>query len=71
MFLRIAEYVGLALLFWFVVTQVAIPLWRRQRLFPIFRRRWELEEKLEEAQEKVSEQKLEKAIEKTEGKVKP
>lgn len=69
MFLRVLEFLLIALSIWFVITQVAIPVWRKQRLFPIFQRRWELEGRLEEVQEKVSEQKLEKEIARTAGKL--
>ncbi len=49
MILRILEVLGGLLATLFVVTQMIIPAWRGQRLFPLFRKQGELERKLADA----------------------
>lgn len=55
-FLKIAEILGGIFLMVFAVTQLMIPAWKNQKLFPWFRKsQHQLEEELEEAMQKKAE----------------
>ena len=58
-FVRWAEFISLLLIIVFLVTQVAWPLIRGTKLFPIFRREAELEKKLDNKRQEDLEQALE------------
>lgn len=60
--LRLSELVFTLFLLLAVITQVIIPMWKGYQLFPIFRKRWDLEGRLEEEKEKTGNVKIEKEI---------
>jgi uncharacterized membrane-anchored protein YhcB (DUF1043 family) len=63
MFLAVFEFLIYILLAYGLVTQVVIPLQRGTLLFPAFRKRRKLEQKVEEVKEKLDEVKIEKTVE--------
>jgi len=68
-FLRLAEYAFAALLFWVLVTQLIMPLWRGRPIFPFFRRSRDLENRLGEVRQAKDEAAIEREIEKEEQKL--
>ncbi len=57
----------LEIIFWlmigaFFTTQVFMPMWRRTRLFPLFRRERDLESELEHVKQEVVEAEIEQQI---------
>ncbi len=64
MFLKVMEVVFVLLALVLCVTQLIIPAYRGQKLFPLFRRQGKLEEELEDAVQESEEQKVQKKIDK-------
>jgi hypothetical protein len=63
MFLAVLECLVYVIGTVFVITQILIPTYRGTLLFPAFRNRRKLEQKVEEAKEKLDEVKIEKTAE--------
>ena len=69
MLLQTIEYVFIALVIIFVITQVIIPLGRGTLLFPLFRRERQLEQELQKVKQEAIEAELEQRVEETRKKV--
>lgn len=67
-FLRWSEVISLLVAVLFLLTQVAWPLVRGTRIFPIFRREAELEKKLDDKRQNDLEQGLERELGQRQGK---
>lgn len=64
MFLRLLEFFSIAVIVVIAVTQIGIPAWKHQKLFPLFRKSQKtLEKELAEAEQKKSELNLHEDIE--------
>lgn len=62
-FLYFVEVIIALLIILVFLTQVFVPLWRVTPLFPIFRREYKLETKLEEKRQEALEAKIQRDIE--------
>lgn len=58
MFLRVVEIAGVIFAFVVIITQLVIPAYRGQKLFPIFRTQGKLEAKLAEVVQEDEEEKV-------------
>ena len=63
MFLSVVELILYTFIVCIAYTQIIDPLWYGKKLFPFFRRRHELEQKVVDAKEKLDEVKIEKTVE--------
>lgn len=64
MFLRVIEWLSVFAVILFAATQLVIPAWRGQKLFPAFRKQGELESELADAVQGQEEAQLKAAIKK-------
>jgi hypothetical protein len=63
MLIKIIEFSALALLVYFLLTQVIIPAFLERKLFPIFRKTGALEQELVAARQDVADAELAKKVE--------
>lgn len=65
MFLRVLEIVLIVAVIIITITQLIIPAYRGQKLFPLFRRQGRLENELAEAVQEAEESKVQSKINRT------